>query len=120
MKPISEELAALRAMNVAELVERYIEDGLARLEGPRGHCEGGRGRLGARGLDLPQPQRGGQACHRQPLEREALLRAHAEGAVIATKVLVVRVAVYTRKSVTEGLEQEFNSLDARARRPSTT
>jgi site-specific DNA recombinase len=25
---------------------------------------------------------------------------------------VVRVAIYTRKSVTEGLEQEFNTLDA--------
>jgi len=36
--------------------------------------------------------------------------------VIATKKSVsapaVRVAIYTRKSVTEGLEQEFNSLDA--------
>lgn len=31
---------------------------------------------------------------------------------VATKYPVVRCAIYTRKSTEEGLEQEFNSLDA--------
>lgn len=30
----------------------------------------------------------------------------------ATPLLLVRCAIYTRKSTEEGLEQEFNSLDA--------
>ena len=36
----------------------------------------------------------------------------ANGKLRETSVAIVRVAIYTRKSVSEGLDQEFNSLDA--------
>ena len=52
--------------------------------------------------------------HRQPLQRLPVLRPHQ--GVREMKPIVdkkaVRCAIYTRKSSEEGLEQEFNSLDA--------
>src|SRR3954462_14933696 len=47
------------------------------------------------------------------MERLALLRPQAPGhAIMKPVVRKLRCAVYTRKSSEEGLEQEFNSLDA--------
>src|SRR5262249_10550379 len=59
-----------------------------------------------------------EAGHRHALERPTFLRAHkAEGStVIAAKKAIVagtvRVAIYTRVSVADGLEKEFNSIEA--------
>src|SRR4029078_3881361 len=59
-----------------------------------------------------------QGRHRHPVERPALLRP--EGIRMSTSKTngksvtraSVRCAIYTRKSTEEGLQQEFNSLDA--------
>ena len=73
------------------------------------------------GATLPVALVGGARHHRHPLERLGLLRAQepaGQGAmtmsVPATKPVVrkLRCAVYTRKSSEEGLDMEFNSLDA--------
>ena len=51
--------------------------------------------------------------HRHALERAAVLRpAEPRSGNERTPVRKLRCAVYTRKSTEEGLEQEFNSLDA--------
>src|SRR5262245_47716944 len=72
--------------------------------------------MGARGRRLPQPQRDCEARHRLALERAPVLRIDEEGGVIATRKSItassVRIAIYTRVSVAEGLEKEFNSIDA--------
>ena len=47
----------------------------------------------------------GQGHHRHGLVRSAILRLMTEKATF-------RCAVYTRKSTEEGLDQDFNSLDA--------
>ena len=73
------------------------------------------------GATLPVALVGGARHHRHALERLGLLRAQepaGQGAmtmsVPATKPVVrkLRCAVYTRKSSEEGLDMEFNSLDA--------
>src|SRR5262249_38447627 len=75
--------------------------------------------LPLRGNDLSLPVRGGQGRHRLALQRLSLLPSFTQrsrlmnpihNGVPATKT--VRCAIYTRKSTEEGLEQEFNSLDA--------
>src|SRR5262245_56796436 len=52
--------------------------------------------------------------HRDPLERAGVLRAQKPAGAAMTKPVLrkLRCAVYTRKSTEEGLDQEFNSLDA--------
>ena len=50
-----------------------------------------------------------QGHHRQPVERPAVLRP---GRAEEEAMKPLRCAVYTRKSTEDGLEQEFNSLDA--------
>src|SRR5204862_1198428 len=52
--------------------------------------------------------------HGHALERLALLRPEEPADTVMKKPIVrkLRCAVYTRKSSEEGLEQEFNSLDA--------
>src|SRR4029079_1246710 len=62
-------------------------------------------------------QRHRQGGHRQPHERLPLLRLGRaqEGKCRVNKPQpkpAIRCAIYTRKSTEEGLEQEFNSLDA--------
>ncbi len=69
------------------------------------------------GKRVPQPQRGRPRDHRVPLERRPVLRPcpanprETEAPMSQTKP-TIRCAVYTRKSHEEGLDQEFNSLDA--------
>src|SRR5580698_1609535 len=66
--------------------------------------------------DLPQPFEGRVRHHRQSLEWTAVFwaaRQAIEGArVMKTVPKSVRCAIYTRKSTDQGLEQDFNSLDA--------
>src|SRR5262249_46789397 len=65
-------------------------------------------------------QRRGQGGHRLTLLRTFLLRPHTEGGEAMTNARKskaaptspVRCAIYTRKSTEEGLDQDFNSLDA--------
>src|ERR671912_446219 len=78
---------------------------------------------------LQEPERGGSRHHRHEVERLDLLRPQEHpGAAVSRKagpgtkaspdprrpapVRKLRCAVYTRKSSEEGLDQEFNSLDA--------
>jgi DNA invertase Pin-like site-specific DNA recombinase len=64
--------------------------------------------------DLPEPVAGRLRDHRHPLERTAVLRAPrpaSEGGGAMT-MKSVRCAIYTRVSTEQGLEQDFNSLDA--------
>src|SRR5690606_22629975 len=64
---------------------------------------------------LPLAQRRRESDHRHDLERQVVLRPHpAAGRRVTAvpQIRPVRVAVYTRKSVTDGLDQAFNSLDA--------
>src|SRR5207249_8631422 len=77
--------------------------------------------LRVRGGDLQVPVRRGQARHRPALQRLCVLspqrgRRHAMSRPKTPKAApaktTTRCAVYTRKSTEEGLEQEFNSLDA--------
>src|SRR3982075_2730657 len=67
--------------------------------------------------DLPQPVEDRPGHHRHPLERPPVLwfaRQTVEGgAVMKTGgSKKVRCAIYTRVSTDQGLEQDFNSLDA--------
>src|ERR1700728_1613612 len=66
--------------------------------------------------DLPQPLEGRVRYHWQSLERPALLwaaRQAIEGALdMKTVTKSVRCAIYTRESTDQGIEQDFNSLDA--------
>src|SRR5918994_5526866 len=73
---------------------------------------------------LQEPERGGSRHHRHEVERLDLLRPqeHPRSAAVSrtskpdaskpAPVRKLRCAVYTRKSSEEGLDQEFNSLDA--------
>src|SRR5437899_668901 len=67
--------------------------------------------------DLPEPHEGRVCDHRHPLEWTQILwvaRQTVEGICImnARATKVVRCAIYTRVSTDQGLEQDFNSLDA--------
>ena len=67
--------------------------------------------------DLSQPVERRLRDHRHPLERAKILR-HARQAIERTLTVKsgsakpVRCAIYTRVSTDQGLEQDFNSLDA--------
>ena len=52
--------------------------------------------------------------HRHAMERTGVLRPEKPAGAVMNKPVVrkLRCAVYTRKSSEEGLDQEFNSLDA--------
>src|SRR5262249_62398153 len=92
------------------------------LQGPGGAGPGPPGRLRVRGPGLPLPLRRGQGHHRLALQRLPLLPPHRQGGCrmknrngkssAPPTLPLVRCAVYTRKSTEEGLEQEFNTLDA--------
>src|ERR1044072_958410 len=56
---------------------------------------------------MAQPVRGRPSHHRRAMERPTLLWPAGQGFVKK-----LRCAIYTRKSSEEGLDQEFNSLDA--------
>src|SRR5207249_10149321 len=76
--------------------------------------------LRLRGPGLQVAQRRGQGHHRCPLQRLSLLRKRPDRprrcrmnrTTQRDGQQVLRCAIYTRKSTEEGLEQEFNSLDA--------
>lgn len=57
-------------------------------------------------MKLAQPS--GQGDHRHSLIRPVILRAQDQ----SCRMKNIRCAIYTRKSSEEGLEQDFNSLDA--------
>src|SRR5438094_4500629 len=92
----------------------------AGLQGPDVACGGaGRG-LCLRGAELQVAQRRGQGRHRCPLQWLLVLsqfpgrprRCRVNKTNKPAGPPLVRCAIYTRKSTEEGLEQEFNSLDA--------
>src|SRR5258705_11074880 len=67
--------------------------------------------------DLPQPVEDRPGHHRHPLERPPVLwfarRTVEGGAVMKTGgSKKVPCAIYTRASTDQGLEQDFNSIDA--------
>src|SRR5207245_11502936 len=67
--------------------------------------------------DLPEPHEGRVCDHRHPLGWTQILwtaRQTVEGicTMNARSTKVVRCAIYTRVSTDQGLEQDFNSLDA--------
>src|SRR5215831_6544161 len=67
--------------------------------------------------DLSEPVEGGLRDHRHALERAEIFRParQASEGVLTMKTRstkVVRCAIYTRVSSDQGLEQDFNSLDA--------
>src|SRR5262249_35942982 len=67
--------------------------------------------------DLSQPLEGRPRHYRHPLERSQVLwlaRQTVEGAALMKtgRSKKVRCAIYTRVSTNQGLEQDFNSLDA--------
>src|SRR5467141_7829 len=67
--------------------------------------------------DLSQPHEGRVCDHRHPLEWTQILwvaRQTVEGicTMNARSTKIVRCAIYTRVSTDQGLEQDFNSLDA--------
>ena len=67
--------------------------------------------------DLPQPLEGRVRHHRQPLEWTAVLWAARQAIEECPRhedrcQSQVRCAIYTRISTDQGLEQDFNSLDA--------
>src|SRR5262249_14875758 len=80
-----------------------------------GRCP--RGRLCLERQDLFQPVEGRLRDHRHPLERAKILRTARQTIekLLAMKrkfAKPVRCAIYTRVSTDQGLEQDFNSLDA--------
>src|SRR5262249_10109812 len=93
----------------------------SRVQGPN-PAGGGTGRgLRLRWPDLQIAQRRGHGHHRRSLQRLLVLpqrpgqprRCRMNKATKAAGTTqVVRCAIYTRKSTEEGLEQEFNTLDA--------
>src|SRR4030088_2718525 len=87
------------------------------MERPDAPGRGARRRLWLEGQDLSQPVEDRPGHHRHPLERTPLLwparQAIEEGAIMKTAgSKQVRCAIYTRVSTDQGLEQDFNSLDA--------
>jgi site-specific DNA recombinase len=73
-------------------------------------------RLRVERQDLPQPLEGRVRHYRQSLEWTAVLwaarQAIEDARDMKTVPKSVRCAIYTRKSTEQGLEQDFNSLDA--------
>ena len=84
-----------------------------RVERYRAASDGGRERLRLAGPAVQVAVGGRQGDHRHPMEWPGLLRPSERQIVKPDpKIKPRRCAVYTRKSSEEGLEQEFNSLDA--------
>src|SRR5262245_40278479 len=89
----------------------------SRMERPDAPRRGTLRRLCLERQDLSQPVEGCLCDHRHPLERAEILRAARQA---IEKVLTmtkrsakpVHCAIYTRVSTDQGLEQNFNSLDA--------
>src|SRR6516225_596288 len=85
--------------------------------------DGACGRLCLEWQDLSQSLSGRVCDYRHPLEWAAVLwpaRQAIEGIHSMTPRSTVRCAIYTRVSTDQGLEQDFNSLDAiSARSPSS-
>src|SRR5581483_7791195 len=86
----------------------------ARVPGCGAHGDGAAGRLRVARSALQVPLRDRPGDHRHPLERAGLLRPQepAERGMKKSVVRKLRCAIYTRKSTEEGLDMEFNSLDA--------
>src|SRR2546427_4074357 len=84
------------------------------MERRRALRDGVRRGLPISGSPVPVALRDRPGNHRYALERLGVLRAkESAGAVMKTPVVRKRrCAIYTRKSSEEGLDQEFNSLDA--------
>src|SRR5260370_740932 len=90
------------------------------LQRPRHPGRSPRPRLCLRRPGLSFAQRRGQGRHRFALFRSLLLRTYHERTrpmtasrkTKAVSAVPVRCAIYTRKSTEEGLDQDFNSLDA--------
>src|SRR4249919_413658 len=87
------------------------------MERPDAPGRGARRRLCLERQDLSQPVEDRARHHGDPLERTPVLRparqAIEEGAIMkAGGSKQVRCAIYTRVSTDQGLEQDFNSLDA--------
>ena len=85
-----------------------------RVPGRRAHGDGAAGRLRVAGPAVQVALGDRPGDHRHALERAGLLRPQEPARRGMKKPLVrkLRCAIYTRKSTEEGLEQEFNSLDA--------
>src|SRR5713226_693221 len=83
-----------------------VSSGGARAGGPSARPP--RRRAAPHGRARPSLVRGGQGEGRA--RRRAMAKAGKENAATAKRE--VRCAIYTRKSSEEGLEQDFNSLDA--------
>src|SRR4051812_30741090 len=67
--------------------------------------------------DLPEPIEGCRRDHRYPLERAKILRPSGQANerdpyMTTVSAKRVRCAIYTRVSTDQGLDQDFNSLDA--------
>src|SRR4029077_7714420 len=62
--------------------------------------------------NISEPVAGSLRDHRHALERPAVLRATRSIRVGAMTMKAIRCAIYTRVSTEQGLEQDFNSLDA--------
>src|SRR6516165_5223188 len=83
-------------------------------------CDGGGRWLCLERPDLRQPDQDRPRHHRHPMERSPLFwtegqagKVNVQGrAMKAALVKPVRCAIYTRVSTDQGLDQEFNSLDA--------
>src|SRR5690606_13315767 len=92
----------------------------ARMERDGAHRHGDEGRLRLAGAQVQVAVGGGAGDHRHAVERLPLLRPPrgAEGRPMNRQEAVAimprrqRCAIYTRKSSEEGLDMEFNSLDA--------
>src|SRR5262245_56285752 len=68
-------------------------------------------------MDLRQPVKGRSCDHRHPLEWAKILRPAGQATervrtMTRTSAKPVHCAIYTRVSTDQGLEQDFNSLDA--------
>src|SRR4249920_907653 len=83
------------------------------MAGRRAHCHRARRRLRVPGPEVHVAVRRRSRHHRYALEWAALLGlAQSLEWEVKTPVRKLRCAIYTRKSSEEGLEMEFNSLDA--------
>src|SRR5262245_66087953 len=68
-------------------------------------------------MDLRQPVKGRSCDHRHPLEWAKILRPAGQATervrtMTRTSIKPIHCSIYTRVSTDQGLEQDFNSLDA--------
>ena len=106
----------LRLRRHAHSTARHRPDAFLQGRDPASPSPGARFRLRRAGLS--DPVRRGQGRYRVALQRLPLLPPARQGGRLMNTASngaaskTVRCAVYTRKSTEEGLNQEFNSLDA--------